>query len=405
VVNGKTIHLLLLIGLLALTSACATRPYQHESTHSYPIRERAVMQEDADFKVRASVPSEEETQAIFGVPLYQRGIQPVWLEITNNSPNRVRFAPTGTDRDYFSPLEVAYMHKKGFSKEARDQMERRFHNSAMPRQIPAGEIRSGYVFTHASPGTKSFNVDLYGPDHDQSFAFFVTVPGFVPDHAEVDFQTLYPDSDLPNYDMAGLRAALSANAWITSDRSGEQKGMPIGVVIAADGLDLLKALLRAGWYESPSVKDPEKLANAHYLFDRPPDAVFRIQRNKKDERNEMYLWMAPMRLQGKPIWMAQITHFIGRKTQLETAFFGTLIDPNIDDGRDYFLQNVWYAQSLDQMAWLKVAEAVSIENARQDFNDSEYFSDGYIVVTWLSGEPVSLLDTRNLDWDSPPFIP
>jgi hypothetical protein len=118
----------------------------------------------------------------------------------------------------------------------------------------------------------------------------------------------------------------------------------------------------------------------------------------------MYLWMAPIQLDGQPVWMAQITHFIGQRTQLEQAVFGSRIDPDLDDGRDYFMQNLWYSQSLAKIAWLAGNDVVSIENPRVDFNGSEYFTDGYRIVTWPSGAPVSLLDTTNLDWDDPPFM-
>ena len=46
---------------------------------------------------------------------------------------------------------------------------------------------------------------------------------------------------------------------------------------------------------------------------------------------------------------------------------------------------------------------LSIENAQVDFNGSEYFTDGYVNVAWLSGVPISQLETKSLDWDNPPF--
>jgi len=65
------------------------------------------------------------------------------------------------------------------------------------RYIHPGETRSGFVFTHVEPGTKGFNVDLYGSGGgSQQFAFFVEVPGFEPDHAAVDFDALYDPSEL-----------------------------------------------------------------------------------------------------------------------------------------------------------------------------------------------------------------
>lgn len=401
---GKIFHILFLSIVLIAVSACANQSYHHESTHSYPIRERAVIQSEGDISISVSVPDTDEAKAIFGVPIYKRGIQPVWLEIVNNSPERIRFAPTGLDPKYFSPLEVSYMHRKGFSKEARAQMDRRFHGSAMPRQIPAGETRSGYVFTHLSPGTKSFTIDLFSADTDYSFAFFVTVPGFVPDHAEIDFKTLYTPEEVHDYDMAGFRVALADMPITTTDQTGQQTGLPFGTVIVGDGIDVLKALLRAGWYETSGMSNADQQDKAQYLFGRTPDAVFRFKRNSKRDRNELLVWMAPMQVDGKPVWLTQIRQFIGRKTQLEHIIFGARIDPNIDAGRDFFLQNMWYSQNLEQLAWLARADATSFENSRTSFDDASYFTDGYINVIWLSGVPISLLESRDVNWDNPPFI-
>jgi hypothetical protein len=47
--------------------------------------------------------------------------------------------------------------------------------------------------------------------------------------------------------------------------------------------------------------------------------------------------------------------------------------------------------------------SVSIESARFDFNSLEYFTDGYRIVIWLSGEPISLLESRRVVIDDPPF--
>lgn len=402
--KDKVFHVLILSSLLIVLSACGTQPYHHNSTGSFPIRERAVLQTEGDIRISASVPGAAEAEAIFGIPVYKRGIQPVWLEIVNNSPDRLRFAPTALDPQYFSPLEVAYMHRKRFSKDARAQMDRYFYESAMPRQIPAGETRSGYVFTHLSPGTKSFNIDLFSPGTDYSFAFFLNVPGFVADHAEIDFSTLYATEEVQEYELAGFREGLVNLPLATTDQSGQKAGRPVGVVFVGNGPDILKALLRAGWNESPSSHDAAQLAKAHYLFGRVPDAVFRIKRNSKTDRNNLFLWMAPLRVDGESVWLAQITNFIGQKTQLEQVIFGARIDPNIDDGRDFLTQNLWYSQSLEQVAWLAGGKAITIENAQPDFNGIEYFTDGYIHVAWLSGVPVSLIETSRLDWDNPPFI-
>ena len=158
--------------LLALVAACVNRPYLPASPDDMPFLERAQEASDGALTVRVAVPSREEADALFGLRLSDRGIQPVWVEIENEGDERVRFAPVGMDDDYFSPFEIAYMFRGGFSPDARRQMEARFHETAMTRRIEAGEVRSGFVFTHARPGTKIVNVDLYGT-RDQSFTFFL----------------------------------------------------------------------------------------------------------------------------------------------------------------------------------------------------------------------------------------
>jgi len=388
--------------LVLLLSACATRSYHYQNTQSFPVRERAVTQTQGDITVSASVPGKNEAQAIFGIPVYKRGIQPVWLEVRNNSANRVRFAPTGLDDNYFSPLEVAYMHRKGFSKQAREEMDQRFYYSAMPRQIPAGETRAGYVFTHASPGTKSFNIDIYSADEDQTFAFFIKVPGFAPDHESIDFASLYDASELRDYEMSDLRAGLENLPWFSTDQSGENEGLPVNIVIIAPSLDVLKALLRAGWHESPKMKD-KQLADAHYLYGRVPDAVFRFAQQGGRDRSELNLWLTPVRISNEDVWLAQFIHFIGNRTQLEQAIFGARVDPDIDDGRDYLMQNIWYSQSLERVGWVEGNGAVSVETARFDFEGLEYFTDGYRAIIWLSGKPVSMLETKSAGLDDPPM--
>ncbi len=382
---------------MLLLSACATQSYRYDDTLSATVRERASTQTSGDVSVSASVAGRNEAKAIFGAPIYDRGIQPVWLKIVNNGSQTIRFAPTGIDRDYFAPLEVAYMHRKGLSKDAQRQMNRRFYQSALPRQVPAGETRSGYVFTHVSPGTKSFNIDLFGSESDCSFAFFIAVPGFVPDHAGIDFAALYEPSRVVDHGLEDMRGALLEEPLTSTDRSGEQAGLPVGLVLVGEGLDVRKALLRADWDESPAVTDEEQINKAQYLYGRMPDAIFRKKRSRNDDRNKMFLWLAPLRIEGKPVWMAQVSHSIGRKTRIEQAVFGSRIDPDLDDGRDYFIQDMWYSQSLWQVAWLQARETIPFESSQSDFNASTYFTNGKLAIAWLSGMPVSLTETRFVD--------
>ena len=399
--NYRPIFAILLVFVLA---ACSTTSYKHESFDNFQVEQRAIAQQQGAIEVRASVPSRDEAEKIFGIPIYKRGIQPVWLEITNNSAGRARFVLISVDQEYFSPLEVAYMHKKYFSKQGWMDMEEYLYETAMPRQIAAGETVSGFVYTNASMGTKSFNVDVYYTGEKaeyEEFTFFIEVPGFVPDHAQVDFQGLYKASAIRELDSDGLRSALGETSCCTTNRDGSGQGQPLNIVLIANGRELLQSLLRAGWSETSYERDDNYLNNANYLFERPPDAVFRKSRGKSktSERNELSLWLAPLRTDGKAVWIAQIKHAIGRLYQINEIFFGSAQDPDVDDGRNFLLQNLWYSQTLEAVAYSKTGKVVPMENPATDFNDNPFFTDGIRIVMWLSDDPVALQDTRRKHWD------
>ncbi len=388
---------------LLFLAACSSTPYKHESFENFQVEQRALTQEQGAIRVRAAVPSKEESEKIFGIPMYKRGIQPVWLEITNNGSYRARFVLSSVDDNYFSPFEVAYMHKKLFSKQGWMDMEDYLYDTAMPRQIAAGETASGFVYTHASDGTKLFNVDVFDESSREAgyeeFTFYIEVPGFTPDHASVDFERLYDTGRVRDLDKDGLRLALHEFACCTTDRAGSGQGQPVNIVLVADGLEVLQSLLRADWSETSYEKDDDYLNNANYLFGRPPDAVFRKKRGKKTDRNELSLWMAPVRNNGKAVWMAQLKHAIGRRYQINEIFFGSAQDPDVDDGRNFLLQNLWYSGSLDAVAFTTTGKVVPSEAPVTDFNGNPFFSDGGRVVMWLSGNPVALQEVRRIDWD------
>ena len=100
----RLVRYVLLI-VLALTSGCGGKLYQVQPFDATAFRDRAVVQSESDILVRTTIPDANESQIIFGVPLYEQGIQAVWLEIENGTDKQLRYAPVGTDLEYFSPLE------------------------------------------------------------------------------------------------------------------------------------------------------------------------------------------------------------------------------------------------------------------------------------------------------------
>jgi len=388
---------------------CATfnpRPMDEVS-----FKERAQTQVKNNIRVTAAVLSAEESEAVFGVPLHKKGIQPVWLEIENNDESMVAFLPVGLDPEYFAPLEVAYVHRYRWAKNTNQQMERYFHKQAMGLYIAPGSVRSGFVFTNLDMGTKSFNVDLIGEDHQfRTFSFFIQVPGLQVSHRAVDWQDLISKTPFVSYDsMADLRKALESLPCCTTNEDGTKQGDPINLVIISKGKDLHRALIRSNWDETAAVSESKTESSTFfpwqfryapvrplYLYGRHQDAAFRKSRSTVNERNQLRLWLSPIMIEGKNVWVGQISRII-RRFSVEKF----RIEPNVDEVRTYILQDMWYSQALSQYAYVKGVGVTPMSEPRKSLNNDPYFTDGYRLVLWVSGDPVSFAKVRFIGWERP----
>ncbi|MBT8363464.1 MAG: hypothetical protein KJP23_02080, partial [Deltaproteobacteria bacterium] len=76
---------------------------------------------------------------------------------------------------------------------------------------------------------------------------------------------------------------------------------------------------------------------------------------------------------------------------------------DLDEVRDFFLQNLWYAQGIKKHGFVKRIGTVStISQPKKTFRGTTYITDGYLAVIWLSADSVPLSDVEAVDWDWPP---
>lgn len=242
--------LALAVVLLLMVSGCATRHFEAAPVDAALFLERSVTQTQGDVSVTAAVPDGEETEALLGIDLYAQGIQPVWLKVENNGDRLVRVALLSVDREYYSPLEIAYVNRKGYTREARAAMQRWFYENQVPRRLLPGESGSGVIFTHLVRGTKGFNVDIYTTEQSLNFTFFIPVPGFRADYMNVDFAGLYEDDKIREVDIESLPSVLQSMPCCSTDASGSAVGDPFNVVVVGTGLAVRRALLHASWQET-----------------------------------------------------------------------------------------------------------------------------------------------------------
>lgn len=383
--------------LAALLSACAGKPFLASDPAGANFIDRAISQEKGAIRVMAAVPDDAETVALTGLPLYEQGIQPVWLEVTNSGTDRLRLALSSIDPDYYSPLEVAWMNRAGLTREARAAAERWFHENGMVRWIPPGESRAGLIFTHVTGGTKGFNVDLFtSPDTSaQSFTFFVPMPGFVADHMEIDFNGLYERHEEERLSSDELRLRIREATCCGTDETGRLQGDAFNIVLVATPLAVRRALLRGGWQETEAGAAETAIARKQRYRGRQPDGTFMKRRLDGTEQNELRLWLTPFETDGRSIWFGQVLYSLGNSREQADALRR---DPDIDEARNYFLQDLWYSQSAERGTLTRAVDPVPESSPVMTFTGSRYHTDGLCAVVWLSEGTIALDDIELLGW-------
>jgi hypothetical protein len=388
-------------------SACGVNPYHPTELASAGFLQRAQSQTQGPVTVRAAVPDAAETRALTGLDLYGQGIQPLWLEVSNRGDKPLRATFWSIDRDYFSPIEVAYMNRRRFSAQGYRQMEQWFHQSGMARDIPPGESRSGLVYTHLSPGTKGFNFDLFGSGQPITFTFFLALPGFTPDYMRIDFDTLYAPGEIREVTYAGLTAALMHDLpCCASNAEGEPRGGPLNIVLVGTPRAVRRSLMRGGWLETP-IEEREELTEQHRFQGRVADGRFYMVRHDDDIRLVLRIWLSPWRVDGLPVWVAQSYYReeggilyesmrdagVLEKSALLAKFVGENVFADIDSARNFVHQNLWYNQSLERFTLVPGVGFRPSDAPGETYDGLGYFTDGLRSVLFVSETPVAMGET------------
>ena len=67
--------------LTILVAAGCAASFEPRALEEVNFLDRAQTKSQGNIRVMAAVLSGEETEQVFGFPLYKKGIQPVWLEV------------------------------------------------------------------------------------------------------------------------------------------------------------------------------------------------------------------------------------------------------------------------------------------------------------------------------------
>jgi len=391
-----------------LLSACSTQGFYPPAPGAFTFLDRAQEQGSGVIRLRAAVPTSEEVESFFGLDLHSQGVQPLWLEIENSGDTGVWATHWSVDRDYFSPAEVAYTNRRAFSKKGWSALERWLVETAMPRRVPPGERRSGFIYTNLTPGTKAFNLDVFSPTSDHNFTMLIDDPGFVPDYRLVDFENLYDENAFKDVPVAELRTLVEDTVpCCTTGPDGNAQGLPINLLFIGSGKAIRRSLIRGEWRETRAGDEGRAREVPQHFDGRPADGRFYIERAEGASEIVLDVWLSRWRVDGLPVWVAQ-TYFrvvdsplvaalranlaSTEQAALLSRFVGEAISADLDSAQEFVIQNLVYNQSARKLGFARGMERYDTESPGSSFDGLGYFTEGVRGVVYLSEVPVAYGD-------------
>jgi hypothetical protein len=410
-------RLLLCAVFVLIVQGCATTQTISENPLAYKTRTKSSTNKGVT--VTVAVPTIAEARAIYGVNLDVKNIQPVWLEVQNNSPNTYWFLPSGLDPDYFSPSEAAFAFYSD-KDEANRQLDASFQKLQFQNPIQPGTTKAGFVLANLDEGYKAIDIDLISREAVKSFSFIIADPEFKADHKEIDFEAIYEvDEFIHIDDEEELRRVLEELPCCTTNAAGNAYGDPLNIVLVGNGNDILPALVRRNWHTTEIVWSQALKRTLRsflrgeryryspisplYVYGRHQDTGWQKARSTINERNHMRFWLSPIRFRGKSVFVGQISRDIGVKFTLKSPTISThVIDPDVDEARRYFLEDLAYSQALARYGFIKGVGVVTKEAPRKNLVGDPFYTDGLRVVLFFEPRPYSLSDIEIIEWETPP---
>jgi len=360
------------------------------------LRARAVSQTVKGVELSAAVLSRDDSQSIFGVDVNGTGVQPLWLEVKNNTGQVIWLLRSGTDPDLFSPLEVAWPFHASFASETNASLDRHFSSMSFQNPIAPGAAQSGMIFANPHDQIRLLSVDILGQGEIYPFTLFLEVPDDQPDESggislEEVAQLIEAVTD-DYQDVNEFRARLEQLPCCATSADGSEAGDPLNVILIGEFTDIVTAFVRRGFR-----RDLRELDNAQWLFGRPPDIVARKAGQAGVPANWVRLWLAPLRFQGQSVFLVQAGRRQGwRLAEVEEK--DMVLNPYVDEVRNLLIQDMVYSSGLQKIAFISGVGATGPGESRGSLGGARYQTDGLRAVLFFITRPLSLSDIEILDW-------
>lgn len=393
--SWRSVAAALLVWLTLLAGGCATDSFREPPTFDVSaLRERAEVAVEGNVVVFAAVPSLEESETIFGIDLSKKSIQPVWIEIDNQTDGALHFLRTGLDSEYFSPREVAFAFGESLSDEGKKRLIQHIERLDFRNPIGPRSTASGFVFTNESPGTKFVSVDVLGERWSSHVKLMAPVPerSISSDRIAKIHERIAETESLNIETESKLRARLERLPCCASGATGIQS-LPLNVVLIGKLAAVGPALLRRGFRYEP--------VSPLYVFGRPQDISGRkVGGWVAAQPHVLRMWLADFRFQGQLVWVGQIsTPLGGRFADPVDDEALRIMDPDVDAVRLDLIQDMLYSQLVTDIGHVKGVGSVSKSSPRKTPGGSKYFTDGLRAVLMFDSNPTSLTEIEVMRWE------
>lgn len=89
------------------------------------------------------------------------------------------------------------------------------------------------------------------------------------------------------------------------------------------------------------------------------------------------LWLTTLHFAGKPVWIGQISRDIGVRFTYKTWNLTThRIDPDVDESRDYVVEDLMEAERIDAVGYVDGVGECGRAAPRRNLTGDPYFTDG-----------------------------
>lgn len=170
---------------LFMLSACSSWQKPDEFDDE-ALRARTVTAKIEGVTLSTAVLSVSENQRLFGVEIDPGEVQPVWIEVHNETDHTLYLLRSGTDPDLYSPLEVAWSFHRALSTRVNAEIDSYFRSLSFHNPIAPGETKTGVIYANPHSQVRLLNVDILGQGKVFPFTLYPKIPGEQPKQSASD---------------------------------------------------------------------------------------------------------------------------------------------------------------------------------------------------------------------------